>query len=92
MVRTLFLFLAAYFSAFYSNCSSVAVGYIILFNCSKGNSVGPADVAHDKTVKSSRTVENSSQSIFRSVTELSSGGDKLSGLTSIDMVEFLSNV
>lgn len=58
----------------------------------KGNSVGPADVAHDKTVKSSRTVENSSQSIFRSVTELSSGGDKLSGLTSIDMGKALKGL
>lgn len=89
MVRTLF----NYFNDLYFLIvSSVAVGYIILFNCSKGNSVGPADVALDKTAKPSQTVESSSQSVFRSVTELSSGGDKLIGLTSIDMVEFLSNV
>ncbi|KAL0555233.1 hypothetical protein IC582_009172 [Cucumis melo] len=58
----------------------------------KGNSVGHADVALDKTVKSSQTVENSSQSVFRSVTELSSGGDKLTGLTSIDMGKALKGL
>ncbi|KAG7017532.1 Protein downstream neighbor of Son [Cucurbita argyrosperma subsp. argyrosperma] len=58
----------------------------------KGNSVGPADVAHDKTDKSSQTIENSSQSIFRSVTQLSSGGDKSTGLTSIDMGKALKGL
>ncbi|XP_038903201.1 protein downstream neighbor of Son isoform X2 [Benincasa hispida] len=58
----------------------------------KGNSAGPADVAHNKTVKSSQTVENSSQSTFRSVTDLSSGGDKLTGLTSIDMGKALKGL
>ncbi|XP_011652061.1 protein downstream neighbor of Son isoform X2 [Cucumis sativus] len=58
----------------------------------KGNSVGPADVALDKTAKPSQTVESSSQSVFRSVTELSSGGDKLIGLTSIDMGKALKGL
>ena len=71
-----------------SNCFFCSSWLHFLFYCSKGNSVGPADVAHDKTDKSSQTIENSSQSIFRSVTQLSSGGDKSTGLTSIDMVEF----
>ncbi|XP_022946937.1 protein downstream neighbor of Son-like isoform X2 [Cucurbita moschata] len=58
----------------------------------KENSVGSTDVANDKTAKSSQIVESGSQSVFRSVTELSSGGDKLTGLTCIDMGKALKGL
>ncbi|XP_022158390.1 protein downstream neighbor of Son-like isoform X2 [Momordica charantia] len=58
----------------------------------KENSIGSADVAHYRTVKTSQTVESSRQSIFRSVTDLSSGGDKSSGLTCIDMDKALKGL
>ncbi|XP_039068374.1 uncharacterized protein LOC120214577 [Hibiscus syriacus] len=61
------------------------------FSCSK-NSVSSADVPKDDLPNGHSTLEKCSQGTFLSVTELSSGGQKLSGLASVDMDKALKGL
>ena len=63
----------------------------MLLFCSPENSVASVDVPKDDVLNAHRTLEKCSQGTFLSVTELSSGGQKLSGLATIDMVYAFSS-
>ena len=80
-------------------CVSVAVhrvstiehmlSFLLVLHYSYGSqeeSVGTTEVAKTDAVQASQTVGKSSQSIFRSVTELSLGDNKSSGIAAVDMV------
>ncbi|KAJ4705446.1 Protein downstream neighbor of Son [Melia azedarach] len=50
-----------------------------------GNSVASAEASGDDVVQTHQTIEKCSQATFRSVTELSLGGDRSSGSAAVDM-------
>ncbi|XVE61346.1 hypothetical protein DITRI_Ditri06bG0032100 [Diplodiscus trichospermus] len=56
------------------------------------NSVASVDVPKDDVPNAHRTLEKCSQGTFLSVTELSSGGQKLSGLATVDMDKALKGL
>jgi hypothetical protein len=55
------------------------------------NSVASDEVLKDDVVQPHQTIKSCSQSIFRSVTELSSSGERSSGLAFVEMVYFAGN-
>ncbi|KAK8713602.1 hypothetical protein V6N13_148814 [Hibiscus sabdariffa] len=61
------------------------------FSCSQ-NSVASVDVPKDDVPNAHRTLEKCSQGTFLSVSELSSGGQKLSGLATVDMDKALKGL
>ena len=63
----------------------------MLLLCSPQNSVASVDVPKDDVPNAHQTLEKCSQGTFLSVTELSSGGQKLSGLATVDMVYAFSS-
>lgn len=63
--------------------------YVIPF--SPQNSVASVDVPKDDVLNTCPTLEKCSHGTFLSVTELSSGGQKLSGLATVDMVYAFSS-
>ena len=63
----------------------------MLLLCSPENSDASVDVPKDDVSNAHRTLEKCSQGTFRSVTELSSGGQKLSDLGTVDMVYAFSS-
>ncbi|KAJ6923929.1 hypothetical protein NC652_017293 [Populus alba x Populus x berolinensis] len=56
------------------------------------NSVASDEVSKDGVVQPRQTIENCSQSIFRSVAQLSSSGEKSSGLAFVDMDKALKGL
>ncbi|KAK0584310.1 hypothetical protein LWI29_010987 [Acer saccharum] len=57
-----------------------------------GNSVSSDEAARDGVVQPCQTIEKCSQSTFRSVTELSSGGERQSGLATVDLDKALKGL
>ncbi|XVF07479.1 hypothetical protein REPUB_Repub06bG0142700 [Reevesia pubescens] len=74
-----------------STLSSLAAKKRQQLSCPE-NSVDSVDVPKDDVLNSHRTLEKCSQGTFRSVTELSSGGQKLSGLATVDMDKALKGL
>lgn len=67
-------------------CVSIYLG---LYSCSLGNSVASAEATENDEVQARQTIEKCNQSTFRSVTELSFGGERSSGLATVNMVTFI---
>lgn len=64
----------------------ISFEFYIIISCSLENSVASAEDAKDGVAQAFQTIGKCSQSTFRSVSELSSSGDRSSGLADIDMV------
>lgn len=81
MVVQCILFITGIFLIFILNL-------LVLYYCggSSENSVGSIEVAKDDAVHARQSIENVSQSTFRSVAEISKGDDRSSGFATVDMV------
>lgn len=72
-----------YYFTIKEHVSSIVYTFI---SCSPESSVASAEDAEDGVAQAFQTIGKCSQSRFRSVSELSSGGDRSSGLATVDMV------